>query len=303
MRQVLIKTFRQRYLFLMSVPFIIWLIVFYYIPIWGWSMAFQNFKLGRTFWEQEWVGLRFFRELWSDYRFWNAFRNTLGMSVLGLVTGTIFPIILALFINEIRFRGFKRTVQTISYLPHFISWVVVSNMFHRMLSPDNGIVNDILRFVGAIDKPIHFMAMPSLFWGIITIATLWKEIGWSTIIYLAAIAGIDQELYEAATADGCGRFKKMWHITIPSITPTVVVLFIMAFGRLTQIGLERQMLMGNSMVQEVSEVIDLYALKFGIGLGRFSFGTAVGVFNSMISLVLFVIANTVFKRTSGKSVF
>ena len=287
----------------MSVPFVVWLFIFSYVPIWGWSMAFQNFKLGRTFWQQEWVGLRFFRELWVDQRFWNAFRNTLAMSVLGLVTGLIFPVLLALFINEIRFRKFKRTVQTISYLPHFISWVVVSNMFHKMLSPDNGIINDILVFIGAVDKPVHFMAMPSLFWGIITVASLWKEIGWSTIIYLSAIAGVDQELYEAATSDGCGRFRKMWHITLPCISSTIIILFIMAFGHLTQIGLEKQMLMGNAMVQDVSEVIDLYALKFGISLGRFSFGTAIGVFNSMISLTLLVLANTVFKRTSGQSVY
>ena len=303
MKNFLTNVVKQRYLFLMSVPFIIWLFIFSYIPIWGWSMAFQNFKLGRSFWQQEWAGLRFFKEIWVDQRFWNAFRNTLGMSILGLITGMIFPILLALFINEIRFKTFKRTVQTISYLPHFISWVVVSNMFHKILSPDNGIVNDILLFLKIIDKPIHFMAMPSLFWGIITVATLWKEIGWSTIIYLAAIAGIDQELYEAATVDGCKRFRKMWHITLPCISGTIIILFIMAFGHLTQIGLERQMLMGNAMVQDVSEVIDLYALKFGISLGRFSFGTAIGVFNSIISLILLITANSIFKKTTDQSVF
>jgi len=303
MKNFLTNVVKQRYLFLMSVPCIIWLFIFSYILIWGWSMAFQNFKLGRSFWQQEWAGLRFFKEIWVDQRFWNAFRNTLGMSILGLITGMIFPILLALFINEIRFKTFKRTVQTISYLPHFISWVVVSNMFHKILSPDNGIVNDILLFLKIIDKPIHFMAMPSLFWGIITVATLWKEIGWSTIIYLAAIAGIDQELYEAATVDGCKRFRKMWHITLPCISGTIIILFIMAFGHLTQIGLERQMLMGNAMVQDVSEVIDLYALKFGISLGRFSFGTAIGVFNSIISLILLITANSIFKKTTDQSVF
>ncbi|GHU76653.1 sugar ABC transporter permease [Clostridia bacterium] len=266
-------------------------------------MAFQNYKLGRGFFQQTWVGLRFFFELWRDSRFWLAFRNTVGMSVLGLASGVVFPITLALFLNEMIYVRFKRTVQTISYLPHFISWVVIANMFIRLLSPDNGIVNIILQATRLIREPMHFMAEPRLFWWIITAVTIWKETGWQSIIYLSAIAGIDQELYEAATVDGCGRFRRMWHITLPGIRPTIVVLFIMAFGSLTQIGFERQMLMGNAIVQDYSEVIDMYALKYGIGMARYSFGTAIGVFNSLISLVLLLTANTVFKKVSNESVF
>ena len=297
------KLIQQRYLFLMSVPFIIWLIIFSYVPIWGWTMAFQNYKPGKLFFAQKWVGMANFIELWGDNRFWRDFRNTLGMSVLGIIFGTICPIILALLINEIRFRKFKRTVQTISYLPHFISWVIVANIFYSMLSPQSGIVNIILMKLGILSQPVQFMAAPSMFWGILTFASVWKEVGWGTIIYLAAIAGVDLELYEAATVDGCGRFKKMWHITIPGIMPTIIVLFILGFGALTQIGFERQMLLGNAMVQDVSEVIDLYALKFGIGSARYSLGTAVAVFNSLISLTLLVTANTIFKKLRGESVF
>ena len=303
MRAFLRKVSQQRYLFFMSVPFMIWLVIFAYIPIWGWSMAFQNFKPGKMFWTQEWVGFRFFNELLTDERFLRALRNTVAMSAMGLVAGLIFPVTLALFLNEIRFQKFKRTVQTISYLPHFISWVVVTNMFMRMLSPDNGIVNEILMKMRLTDAPIHFMALPNLFWITLTLITTWKSLGWSTIIYLGAIAGVDQELYEAATADGCGRFRKMWHITLPSIRPTIIILLIISIGNLTRIGFERQLLMGNAMVQDVSEVIELYAIKFGISAARFSLGTAVSVFNSMIALVLFVTANTIFKKFSNQSVF
>ena len=294
---------RQRYLFYMSVPFVIWLITFAYVPIWGWTMAFQNYKLGRSFSEQQWVGLKHFIDLWTDTRFWLAFRNTVGMSILGLITGVVFPIMLALLINEIRFSGFKRMTQTISYLPHFISWVVIANMFIKILSPVDGALNQLLMALRLVDEPIHFMAQPKLFWWIITFVSLWKEIGWQSIIYLSAIAGIDPELYEAATMDGCGRFRRMWHITVPGISSTIVVLFIMAFGSLTQIGFERQMLMGNAIVQDYSEVIDIYALKYGISSARYSFGTAIGVFNSMISLVLLFAANTFFRKVRNESIF
>ena len=294
---------RQRYLFLMSVPFIVWLIIFSYVPIWGWTMAFQSYKLGKPFSQQTWVGLKYFRELWKDNRFWLAFRNTVGMSSMGLVSGVVFPIALALLLNEMTFKRTKRVFQTISYLPHFISWIVISNMFIRMLSPTDGIVNDILMAINLTREPIYFMAQPRLFWWIITLATVWKEIGWQSIIYLSAISGIDPELYEAATVDGCGRFRKMFHITLPGISTTIVVLFIMSFGSLTQIGFEKQMLMGNTIVQDYSEVIDLYALKYGIGSARYSFGTAIGVFNSLISLSLLLIANTFFKKVRNESVF
>jgi putative aldouronate transport system permease protein len=266
-------------------------------------MAFQNYKPGRAFSAQQWVGLKQFIDLWTDMRFWQAFRNTLAMSVMGLISGLVFPILLALFLNEIRFSLFKRSIQTISYLPHFISWVVIANMFIRLLSTDSGIVNEILMAFGFIDEPIHFMAQSGYFWWIITFVSLWKEIGWQSIIYLAAIAGVDPELYEAATMDGCSRFKKMRHITIPGISTTIVILFIMSFGSLTQIGFERQMLMGNAIVENYSEVIDMYALKYGIGMARYSFGTAIGVFNSIISLCLLLTANTFFRRIRGESLF
>jgi putative aldouronate transport system permease protein len=297
------KGWDQRYLYAMSIPFIIWLVIFQYLPIWGWTMAFQKYKFGKSFFDQKWVGLKNFTDLINDDRFWLAFRNTIGMSTMGLVAGFVLPIVFALFLNEIRGVFFKRSIQTISYLPHFVSWVVVANIFIKLLSTDGGTVNRILVSLGILNEPVQFMAQPKLFWWIITIATAWKETGWQSIIYLASMAGIDQEIYEAATVDGCGRFKKMWYITLPGISTTIVILFIMAFGALTQIGFERQMLMGNAIVTDYSEVIDLYALKYGIGIARYSFGTAVGVFNSLIAIILLVVGNTVSKKTRGESVF
>ena len=294
---------KHRYLYAMSLPFVIWLFIFSYTPIWGWTMAFQKFKIRKAFFDQEFIGLNNFIELWSDERFWIAFRNTLGMSIMGLIAGFVLPIIFALFLNELKSVFFKKGIQTISYLPHFVSWVVVANIFLKMLSTDEGAVNNLLITLGIIKEPILFIAQPNLFWWIVTIASAWKETGWQSIIYIAAIAGIDKELYEAARVDGCGRYKKMWHITLPGISTTIVILFVMAFGALTQIGFERQMLLGNAIVMDYAEVIDLYALKYGIGVARYSFGTAVGVFNLLISIMLLLIANTISKKVRHESVF
>lgn len=297
------KAWQQRYLLLMSVPLMIWVIIFQYLPIWGWSMAFQNYKLGKSFSEQEWAGLKYFIELWSDQRFWLSFRNTLAMSMMGMVASFTLPIIFALFLNEIRKVYFKRSIQTVSYLPHFVSWVVVSSMFIKILSTDGGIINDILISLNIVEQPVHFMAQPKLFWWIVTIVSAWKGTGWQSIIYIAAISGIDPQLYEAATVDGCGRYKKMWHITLPGISSTIVILFIMAVGNLARFGFEAPMLLGNPIVQDYSEVIDLYALRYGIGAGRYSYGTAIGVFNSLVAIILLVTANSISKKARGESVF
>jgi putative aldouronate transport system permease protein len=187
-------------------------------------------------------------------------------------------------------------VQTISYLPHFVSWVVVAGMFSQLLSTDGGIVNNILLFLHIIKEPVQFLAKPELFWGIVTIADLWKELGWSTIIFLAAMTAIDPTLYEAAIADGAGRFRRMWHITLPGIRSTFIVLLIMSIGWLTSIGFEKQILLGNTQVQDYSYVLDLYVLRYGLQLMRFSFGTAVGMANSIVSILLLYLSNKLAKR-------
>ncbi|HLR41658.1 MAG TPA: sugar ABC transporter permease [Pseudogracilibacillus sp.] len=292
----------QKALYMMSLPFVILVFIFNYLPIWGWTMAFQNFKPGLSFFEQEWVGLDHFIALFQDERFYLVFRNTLAMSFLGLVFGFTIPIIFAVLLNELRLPLFKRTVQTVTYLPHFVSWVVVAGIVTKMLSTDGGIVNDLLMWFGIIDEPVQFMSKGTWFWGIVTAADIWKEMGWNAIIFLAAIAGVDPQLYEAARIDGASRFRQIWHITLTGIRPTILVVLILNIGHLISIGFEKQLLLGNSLVIDYSEVLELYALNYGIGLGRFSYGTAMGIFNSVISITLLLLANGIFKRYSNQSV-
>ncbi|SFA89883.1 putative aldouronate transport system permease protein [Cohnella sp. OV330] len=297
------KFFQQRYLYLMSVPFVLWAFVFSYLPLWGWTMAFQKFKPGIAFGDQKWVGLQYFRELFADEQFYRVLRNTLAMSTMGLVAGFVVPIVFAVVLNEVRAMPVKRFVQTVSYLPHFVSWVVVAGIVTKMLSTEGGVVNEILISLHIVDEPVQFMAKGGLFWYIVTASDVWKEMGWNTIIYLAAIAGIGPDLYEAAKVDGASRLRQIWHITLPGIRPTIVVLLIMSIGHLVGIGFEKQFLLGNPLVSDYSQVLDLYALNYGLGLGRFSFGTAINIFNSVISVFLLLIANGIFKRTTKESIF
>ena len=286
----------------MILPFVIWLVIFRYLPLWGWITAFQNYKPGVPLFQQQWVGLKYFKEMFSDPEFYLVMRNTLAMSLLGLIFGFPLPILLALLINEIRNESFKRTVQTISYLPHFVSWVIVASIVHAMLAPD-GVVNYLLMQIGLIQEPILFLGEPRYFWWIVVFADLWKELGWNTIIYLAAIADVNPALYEAAEIDGAGRFKKMQYITLPCIMPVVTVILILSIGNIINIGYERQFLLRTPAVREVSEVIDLYALDYGIRAGRFSFGTAASMFKSVISLILVFSANQMSKRVSDYRIF
>ena len=292
---------RQKYLFLMVISFVIWILIFRYIPLWGWTIAFQDYKPWKPLTQQEWMGFKYFIELFHDPDFYRAMRNTIGMSLLSFLFGFPLPIILALFLNELRNNWFKRTVQTISYLPHFVSWVVVASIVFETLSP-TGVVNRLLMSLKIINTPIAFMAEPRYFWWIVVFSDIWKEIGWNSIIFLAAMAGIDPELYEAATIDGASRIKKMWYITIPGIMPTIIVILVICIGNFINIGFERQFLLRTAITREVADVIDLYILNYGLALGRFSFGTAAGVFKSLISLMLLTIANSLSKRTTGYKV-
>ncbi|MEC0206135.1 sugar ABC transporter permease [Paenibacillus lautus] len=292
----------QKVLYGMSLPFIVIVFIFSYLPVWGWLMAFQNYKPGKGIFEQKWVGLDHFVALFSDDKFYLVLRNTLAMSFMGLIVGFTIPILFAVLLNELRGSVFKRTVQTISYLPHFVSWVVVAGIVTKMLSTDGGAVNQLLMWLGFIDQPIQFMAQGNLFWYIVTGSDIWKEMGWSAIIYLAAISGIDQEQFEAAKVDGASRLRQIWHITLPSIAPTIAILLIMSIGHLISIGFEKQFLLGNPLVVDYSEVLDLYALNYGLGMGRFSFGTAIGMFNSIVSIILLLLANGAFKKFTKQSI-
>ncbi|MDR3593760.1 ABC transporter permease subunit [Clostridium sp.] len=287
---------KQKFLMFMSMPFVVWLIIFAYIPLIGWVTAFQDYRPEKGFLDQKWVGLKYFKELFAEPQFYQSMQNTIAMSLLGLVFGTTCAIGFALLLNEVRNVKFKKCVQTISYLPHFISWVVAASIITSMLSP-SGIVNELLLKFHILSTPKSFMSDPNLFWGILTASDIWKEVGWGAIIYLAAITSIDPELYDAAKVDGAGRLRQMISITLPSIKPTIVVLLIMSIGNLLNIGFEKQMLLGNPIVADKSLVIDKYALDYGIGMFRYSYGTAIGIFKSVVSIILIFGANRLAKKS------
>lgn len=286
----------QKQLFFMSVPLLIYILIFSYAPIWGWLMAFQNYKPAKSFFDQKWVGLQNFEYLLKDEAFIRDFRNTLCMSLINLILSFVTAIMLALLLNELKNIFFKRVIQTISYLPHFLSWVIVCGIVSTCLSTEGGIVNEVLMAIGVIDSPVLWLNEGKYFWGIVGAANVWKELGWNTIIYIAAIASIDPALYEAAEIDGAGRFRKMWNVTLPGIKPTIVILLIMNIGRVMDAGFEIQYILGNGMISDWSETIDIYVLKYGIKQFNYSLATAAGIIRSVISIILLFLANFISKK-------
>ena len=293
----------QKVLILLSIPFIIYVIIFCYVPLGGWLMAFQNYKPKNGLLHSEFVGLAKFEFLFSNDQFLKVIRNTLAMGVINLVLGTVTAILFAILLSEFRFNRGKKLVQTISYLPNFLSWVIVTGIVFDVLSTENGIVNEILVNLHIIDKPFNFLADPKWFWWIVGFANIWKETGWNSIIYLAAITSISPDLYEAASIDGAGRLAKIWHITLPGIKPTFFILLIMNMGNVLNAGFEVQYLLGNGLVQSVSQTIDIYVLKYGISQADYSLGTAAGIFKSVVSLILIVIANQLAKKMGEEHLF
>ena len=290
----------QRQLLFMSLPLVLYVMLFSYVPLWGWTMAFQNYRPARTFLTQEWAGLKWFKFLFSDPSFLRVLRNTLAMSFINMALGYVSAILLALFLNELKNIGFKRVVQTISYLPHFLSWIIVTGLVASMLSVENGAINDLLIFLRLIKEPILWLSVPKYFWGIVGMTYVWKEVGWNTIIYLAAMAGIDPALYEASEIDGCNRYQKMWHITLPGIKPTIIILMIMSIGHILDAGFELQYLLKNGLIQDVAETIDIYVIKYGIQSFNYSLATAAGMFKNVVNISLIFIANWI-ARKSGEA--
>lgn len=272
------------------------------MPVTGWTMAFQNFKPSiRSMWDQEWVGFDNFVKLFTGIngeRFIRDIRNTLAQSFLTLVVSYIGSILLALLLNEVKNVGFKRVIQNITYMPHFLSWIIVAGLVSTALSfpSSGGIINIILMKLHIINEPVQFLSNPDYFWGIVAGSHLWKELGWNTIIYLAAMTAIDPALYEAADIDGANRYRKMWHVTLPSIKPTIVILLIMSIGWILEAGFEIQYFLGNGLVIEKSETIDIFVLKYGIQMGNYSLATVAGIFKTVVSIILIATANWI----SGK---
>ena len=293
---------RQKFLLICSALFVIYGIMFYYLPLGGWIMAFQNYKPKDGLLHSAFVGLDKFKFLFTDAVFLRVIRNTLAMGVLNLVTSFIMAIVFAILLNEITSRIWKKSVQTISYLPHFLSWIIVAGIMHDALST-TGIINEILMKLHLINTEINFFAHQEYFWPIVAFANLWKETGWNAIIYLAAITAIDPCLYEAASIDGAGRWAKIRYITLPGIKSTIMILLLMNVGNVLNAGFEVQYLLGNGLVQNVSQTIDIYVLKWGISQNDYSLGTAAGIFKSVVSIILIIIANQLAKGAGEERLF
>lgn len=293
----------QRTLILLSIPFVIYAIIFCYVPLGGWLMAFEKYKPKDGIFHSKWVGLQNFTKLFSDDIFLKVIRNTLAMGVINLVLGTVLAILFAVLLNEVRLVFAKKFVQTVSYLPHFLSPIIVTGIVFDVLSMEHGIINQVLLALHIIPKAINFLAEPKYFWWIVGLTNAWKETGWNSIIYLAAITSINPDLYEAASIDGAGRLSKIWHVTLPGLKPTIFILLIMNVGNVLNVGFELQYILGNGLVQSVSQTIDIYVLKYGIGQNNFSLGTTAGIFKSVVSIILIVVSNQVAKRLGEEHLF
>lgn len=298
---------RRNYdLYLILVPALLYILVFNYLPLLGVSIAFQDYNMFAAdnpvsaIFASPWVGLKHFQKLFQSPEFYNIFRNTLVISVLKI--GFIFPlpIIVAIMLNEILHTGFKRVVQTVIYLPHFLSWAVVSGIFVTLLG-STGLVNQWLLSLGG--RPISFLVDKTWFRAVLVITDAWKTVGWGSIIYIAAITGVDPALYEAAMIDGAGKWKQMWHVTLPCILPTIIMMLILRVSRVLDAGFEQIFIMYHPAVYDVADIIGTFVYREGLGRMNFSYGTAVGLFNSVVALILVLGSNGISKKLTGKSIW
>ncbi len=302
-RSKLKRMFNQFELQTMILPGIILLIIFKYLPMYGVIIAFKDYNIAEGFSGSEWVGFDHFIEFITDRNFYRVLRNTLGINLIGLILGFPAPIIFALLLNEITNKRFKKLTQTVSYLPYFVSWVIFGGLIVRLLSLDNGAVNDLLINLQVIKEPIAFMAEPNYFWWIAVISGIAKGMGWGSIIYLAAMSNTNMNLYEAAIIDGARRFQRMWHVTIPSITGTIVIFLIFNISGILENGFDQIWMLQNNLNVDMSEVIDTYVYKVGLAALRFSYATAVGFMRSVIAVILLMAANYFSKRVTEHGLF
>lgn len=291
---------KYKFLYGMLLIPLIYYLVFCYGPMYGVLIAFEKFSIVKGVWGSKWVGLMYFKQYLTDPYFWKLVRNTLLLSIYGTLWGFPAPIILALLINEIRHSWFKRLTQTISYLPHFISTVVVCGMVIGFLAND-GPINNFLSAIGL--QRVPFMMLPSAFRTVYITSGIWQGIGWSSIIYLAAISGVDVQLYEAAIMDGAGRFKQALYVTLPAIIPVIVIMFILNIGSLMSVSLEKLLMLYNGSTYEVSDTVATYVYRRGIEGADFSYSTAVGVFQSVINMIFLFCANFISRRVSDNSLW
>jgi putative aldouronate transport system permease protein len=288
-------------LYLMLILPIAFFVIFRYLPMTNIVMAFKDYNMFKGVWESDWAGFKWFEKAFASKDFWNSLRNTIMLNFLDLLVGFPAPIILAILINEIVFIRFKRITQTVVYLPHFLSWIIISGMAFQLLAPSSGVINTFLARYGV--GPVEFLGDEKLWVFTYVILGLWKEVGWNAIIYLAAIAGINTELYEAAEIDGAGRFRKIWHVTLPGIRSTIIVLLIMNMGRILGIEFDRPYALQNTSVMNVADVISTYVYRVGIRGLQFSLTAAVGLFQSVVCVVFLLTANALAKRFGERGIW
>ncbi|MDR2630396.1 MAG: ABC transporter permease subunit [Spirochaetaceae bacterium] len=291
----------NRYLYFLLLPCLVYFIIFHYVPMYGLILAFKDFKFSRGIVGSPWVGFENFKYLFSLDTFYRVLGNSLFLSILRLFIFFPIPIILTLLMNEIPLLSFKRIAQTLLYLPYFISWVVIGGILVNLLSPSWGIVNNFIKTLGG--EPVFFLGSAQYFRGIAVVSHIWKNAGWDTIIYLAAVASIDPELYQAATIDGASRLQRIWYITIPGIQGTVIILLLLSIGNLMNNGFEQIFILQNGSNLAVSEVFETYTYRLGIINGRFSFATTVGLFGSVVGFVLLISANAAAKLLGKEGIF
>ncbi len=291
----------NKYLWLMFLPCLIYYLVFRYAPMFGLVITFKNYNLFRGVWESDWVGFKYYRMFLENPDFLLLMKNTFLLGIMNLALGFPAPIILALLLNEVRKAAFKRFVQTVSYLPHFISNVIVASMVIMFLSPTGGLINELITALGF--KPINFMNEPGMFRWIYVLSEIWQHIGWETIIYLAALTAVDPQLYEAASIDGASRMRKLWHVTLPGISFAIVITLILNIGSVLEIGFEKVFLLQNPAIYETADIISTYVYRIGMEQGNFSYGAAIDLFMGIISLIFIYTANFVSRRVSETSLW
>lgn len=292
---------RHKWFYLMLLPGALYFLIYKYIPMWGILISFQDYQPFHGIWRSPWVGFKHFEAFFSGDTFWLLFRNTFVLAVYNIVFFFPLPIIIALMLNEVRKEAYKRIVQTLIYVPHFVSWVVVGGITFLFFSTQDGVISELLMKSGK--EPINFLLSEDWFRTMITSQVIWKETGWGTIIFLAALAGVDPQLYEAARIDGAGRWRQMWHITLPAIRSTIIILLILRLGNFLDTGFEQIFLMINPMNRDVGEVFDTYVYNMGITQGQLSFSTAVGMFKSVVGLILVFAANYLAKKFGDDGIF
>jgi putative aldouronate transport system permease protein len=301
MKQIWAGIVRDKFLYLLALPGLAYFLLFRYVPMWGIIIAFQNYSPYQGVWDSPWVGLEHFQRFFSNPDFLTLFRNTLAINILSLVLFFPLPIVLSIMLNEVRQAAYKKIIQSIVYLPHFLSWVIIVGITFLLFSTGDGVINQLLVAMG-FDK-IDFLTNKSYFWGMLTAQSIWKDAGWGTIIFLAAMASIDPQLNEAAKMDGAGRFRQIWHITLPGIRSVMIILLILRIGHIMDVGFEQVFLMMNGAVSEVADVFDTYVYRLGVKQGQFSYSTAVGLFKSVVGLLLVIGANKLAKKFGEDGVY